>query len=432
MKFQSTNQKSKLVSFRDAVFKGTAEDGGLFMPVKIPKIQDQFFKDIDKFSFQEISFFVAQNLIGDEIPTNELKQLINESINFDAPLVRLDKNINILELFHGPTLAFKDFGARFMAKVLFYFNRDQNKEITILVATSGDTGSAVASGFYNIKGIKVYLLYPSGKVSQIQEQQLCAFGDNIVALEVDGTFDDCQSMVKRAFKDKEIEEKLILTSANSINFARLLPQSFYYFYAYKQTIDKTKPLVFSVPCGNFGNLTGGLIAAKMGLPIFKFVAATNINDVFPIYLKTKTFTPKPSIMTISNAMDVGNPSNFPRIISLYNDWETLNEKIFGVSFSDELTINAMKEIFEKYNYIIDPHGAVGFLGLKKYIELEKMKHFNGIILETAHPAKFVDTVEKAIQTKIKIPTELEEILKKEKSSIRISNQFSELKEILLN
>jgi threonine synthase len=430
--FQSTNRKSKLVSFREAVFKGTADDGGLFMPVEIPKLPNEFLTNINNLSFQEISFFIAKNLIGDEIPSNELKKLIDESINFDTPLVGLDNNIGILELFHGPTLAFKDFGARFLAKVLFHFNRGQDRDINILVATSGDTGSAVASGFYNIKGIKVFLLYPSGKVSHIQEQQLCTFGGNITALEVEGTFDDCQRMVKQAFESNEINEKLVLTSANSINFARLLPQSFYYFYAYRQTNDKTKPLIFSVPCGNFGNLTGGLIAERMGLPVFKFIAATNINDVFPMYLKTKTFAPKPSIMTISNAMDVGNPSNFSRIMYLFDNWGLISEKIFGASFSDELTINAMKEIFEKYNYIIDPHGAVGFLGLKKYIELKKMNHLNGIILETAHPAKFVDTVEKAIQIKIKTPSGLEEILKKKKASIRISNNFSELKEILLN
>jgi threonine synthase len=433
LKFYSTNKKSKEISFKDAVIKGMADDGGLFMPETIPHLPLKFFSEIENLSFQEICFEIANSFIGDEIPTEGLKSIINNAINFEAPIIRLNENINILELFYGPTLAFKDFGTRFMAEVVSYFSKEINKKINILVATSGDTGSAVANGFFNAKGIKVNLLYPSGKVSQIQEMQLTTLDGNITALEVDGTFDDCQKLVKQAFLDKELNNTLFLSSANSINIARLLPQSFYYFYAFKQLENKNLPLIFSVPSGNFGNLTGGLIALKMGLPVDKFIAAVNANDVFPNYLKTGRFTPKPSVKTISNAMDVGNPSNFYRILDIFNkESEEINKVIFSSSFSDATTKEAIKKIYDEYNYLIDPHGAIGYLALEEYVKKNNLKSFNGIILETAHPAKFLEVMEVVVDKKINIPERLEKCLHKEKKSVRISSDFKVFKNFLLN
>ena len=433
MKFYSTNKKSKEISFKDAVIKGMADDGGLFMPEMIPQLPLKFFNEIENISFQEICFEIANSFIEDEIPPEGLKSIINKAINFEAPLIRLDENINILELFHGPTLAFKDFGARFMAEVVSYFSKEINKKINILVATSGDTGSAVANGFFNTEGIKVNLLYPSGKVSQIQEMQLTTLDGNITALEVDGTFDDCQKLVKQAFLDEELNNRLFLSSANSINIARLLPQSFYYFNAFKQLENKNFPLIFSVPSGNFGNLTGGLIAWKMGLPVDKFIAAVNANDVFPNYLKTGRFTPRASVRTISNAMDVGNPSNFYRILDIFNkENEEINNVIFSSSFSDATTKEAIKKIYDEYNYLIDPHGAVGYLALEEYVNKNNLKSFKGIILGTAHPAKFLDVMEVVVDKKINIPERLEKCLHKEKKSIRISNDFKVFKNFLLN
>lgn len=433
MKFYSTNKKSKSVSFKEAVIKGIADDGGLFMPEAINKLPGNFFKEIEDFSFHEISFQAAKNIIENEINERDLNSIIERAINFSAPLIDLDENKKVLELFHGPTLAFKDFGARFMAEVLSFFVKGNNKEINILVATSGDTGSAVANGFYGSESIKVILLYPAGKVSEIQEKQLTTLGNNISAVEVNGTFDDCQRIVKEAFADKELNKKLILSSANSINIARLLPQSFYYFNTYKQLKEKSKLLFFSVPSGNFGNLTGGLFAKKMGLPVDKFIAAVNSNDIFPNYLNTGKFLPKPSIKTISNAMDVGNPSNFHRITDLYNDeTELIKSVIFSSSFSDDLTKSAIKKVNEKYNYIIDPHGAVGFLALEEFVNQNKFENYNGIILETAHPAKFIDTVENIIDRKITIPERLKTCLNKEKKTLKISNNYNELKDLLMN
>lgn len=433
MKFYSTNKKSELVNFKEAVIKGIADDGGLFMPKSIPKLPDNFFKNINKISFNEICYEVAKNIIQDEIGETELKNITDKAINFSAPLIDLDDNLKILELFHGPTLAFKDFGARFMSGILSFFTKDFNKEINILVATSGDTGSAVANGFYKTEGIKVILLYPSGKVSEIQEKQLTTLGNNVTTLEVEGTFDDCQRIVKEAFADKDLNSKLILSSANSINIARLLPQTFYYFFAYAQLKDKSKPLFFSVPSGNFGNLTAGLFAKQMGLPVNKFIAAVNSNDVFPKYLKSGKFEPIPSIKTISNAMDVGNPSNFYRILDLFNDdLKSIKEKIFSSSFSEEQTKSAIKNIFNKYNYIIDPHGAVGYLALEDFINKNNYIKYNGIVLETAHPAKFLDTMEKVISKKIEMPERLKKCFTKEKKTIKISNNFHQLKDFLMN
>ena len=403
------------------------------MPSEIKVLPEDFFKNIFKYSFKEISFLIADNLFNSDIPKSELENIINSSITFEAPLVPLNRKINILELFHGPTLAFKDFGARFMANTLAYLNKNSNKEITILVATSGDTGSAVANGFYDVDGINVTLLYPSNKVSKIQEQQLTTLDKNITALEVLGTFDDCQRLVKQAFLDKDITSIKKVSSANSINLARLLPQSFYYFNAYAQLKDKNLQTIISVPSGNFGNLTAGLIAKKMGLPITKFIAATNSNDVFPKYLETSNYHPQPSIKTISNAMDVGDPSNFKRILDLYNhNHQLIKNDIYSKSFTDEETITAMKEVYSNYNYIIDPHGAVGYLALNSYNEELKLDSFNGIILETAHPGKFADIVEKSLNRKIEIPARLKNCLTKEKHSIKISNSYKDFKEFLLN
>lgn len=431
MRFCSTNKKTEPVSFKEAVLEGIADDGGLFMPTEIPKLSKDFFNNINSLSFQEISYAVARVFLGDEIPPQTLKQIIDDAINFDAPLIEIDENIKVLELFHGPTLAFKDFGARFMSRTMSYFREQSNHEITILVATSGDTGSAVANGFFNVEGIRVVLLYPSEKVSRIQEQQLTTLGGNISALEVEGTFDDCQRMVKEAFADKEITSKITLSSANSINIARLLPQSFYYFSAYSQLKDRSKSLIFSVPSGNFGNLTAGLIAYEMGLPVERFIAATNINDVFPVFLKTGIFNAKASVQTISNAMDVGNPGNLARIIFLYGNPQSIAEKIFSCSFSDAETKNGIKDLYSKTSYIIDPHGAVGYLALKDYINQTGLKSYNGIVLETAHTAKFPEVIEETIGVEVNLPENLKSCMEKEKVSVKISSNVKELKNFLL-
>ncbi len=406
MKLYSIKNPSHIVDLKTAVLQSLSPDGGLYMPTEIPKFPPEFFHQ--NLTFQEIAFQVAKKLIGSDVSEDVLKEIVYDSVNFDAPVVHLKENIYALELFHGPTLAFKDFGARFMSRLTRHFEKGQ---ITVLVATSGDTGSAVAQGFYKIPNTKVILLYPSGKVSHIQEQQLTTLGENIHALEVDGTFDDCQRMVKEAFLDPDLH----LTSANSINIARLIPQTFYYFYAYFQL---KKPLVFSVPSGNFGNLTAGLIAQKMGLPVEKFIAAVNTNETFPEYLRTGEFKPKPSVKTISNAMDVGNPSNFPRVLKL-------NENdILSASFSDQQTKEAILEIAPYYT--LDPHGAVAYLGLKKFLKPNQ----TGVLLETAHPAKFADILEPILNKKIEIPERLKSCLKKEKKSVKIRPEFEDLKKFL--
>ena len=412
--------------------KGLAPDGGLFMPEFIPKLDTAFIKNLQKFSIQEIGFEVAKLFTDDEISVNDLKSIIEDAINFDAPLKALDKNLSVLELFHGPTLAFKDFGARFMARTMNYFLKDSEEVVNILVATSGDTGSAVASGFYGVEGINVYLLYPSGKVSDIQEMQLTTFDKNITALEIEGTFDDCQKLVKTAFVDDDINAKMKLSSANSINIARLIPQSFYYFNGFKQLKNKSENVLISVPSGNLGNLTAGLMAKKMGLPITKFIGATNSNSVFTEFIHSGEYKPRPSIKTLSNAMDVGAPSNLARIESLYDEHSVILKDIASNTHNDDQTIEMIKKIFQKYNYIIDPHGAVGMLALEQYVTEERIDNYSSIVIETAHPAKFKDSVEDALGINIELPETLQKCISKERKTIKLSNLYSEFKEYLLN
>lgn len=431
MQLYSTNNPNNIVFLKEAVLKGLPEDNGLYMPSRIPKINPDFIKNLSQYSFQEIAFEVSKTLIGSAIPENDLKKIIDNAITFPAPIVSLDKQKHILELFHGPSLAFKDFGARFMAQLMSYFNHGAEKELVILVATSGDTGGAVAAGFYKTAGIKVIILYPSGKVSMLQEKQLTTLRENITAIEVNGTFDDCQALVKKAFLDKELNQHLRLSSANSINIARLLPQSFYYFEAFKQ-LDKSRgDVVFCVPSGNFGNLTAGLLAKKMGLPVHHFIAATNINDVVPEYLQTGDYRPRPSVRTMSNAMDVGNPSNFARMLDLYSStWNMMKNEISGYAFDDLSTEYAIKEVYEKYDYVIDPHGAVGYLALKNY--QEKNPNTIGVVLETAHPSKFIDDVERILDKKVNIPERLAVLADRKKEAINLNTDFEGFKNWLLN
>ena len=425
MRYYSLNNSSPLTSFKKAVQNGIAPDRGLYFPEKITPISEDFINNISDYSNEEIAYEVIKQFIGDEIPTNILKEIIKKTISFDFPVVNLDDNIGSLELFHGPTMAFKDVGARFMSQCLEYFNQNKNEEITVLVATSGDTGGAVANGFLNAKGVQVVILYPKGKVSEIQEKQLTTLGNNITALEVDGVFDDCQEMVKSAFLDKNISRNL--TSANSINVARWLPQMFYFFFAYKQVANQYKDVVFSVPSGNFGNICAGLLAQKLGLPIKHFVASTNINDTVPQYLIKGNYDPKPSKATISNAMDVGNPSNFIRIQELFdNNLSSLKKSFSSYSFSDDETKIMMKSIHDKFNYISEPHGAIGYLGLKKYGL--KTNEF-GVFLETAHPVKFLEVVEETLSVNVEIPHKIKQVMSKEKVATSVSN-YQELKMFL--
>lgn len=431
MKYYSTNNKNLIVTFETAVMQGLAEDGGLFMPIEFPQIEESFIQSIEKYSFQEIAFKIAELFVENEISESNLSDIISNSITFPAPIVPIDNNLFVLELFHGPTLAFKDFGARFMAKTMGYFVSQRGVNLNILVATSGDTGSAVAHGFYETEGINVFILYPKGKVSLIQEKQLTTLDKNITALEINGTFDDCQRLVKTAFVDKELNKKLNLTSANSINIARLLPQAFYYFEAYKQIPNKKLHTIFSVPSGNLGNLTAGIIAKKIGLPISKFIGAVNSNKVFAEFLKSGSFTPQPSIQTLSNAMDVGNPSNLIRIKEIYSNLlSEMQKDIYSQSYNDIQTRKGIKEVYEKYKYIIDPHGSVGYLALKDFIQSNQI--YNGIILETAHPSKFKDVIEEELKINVKIPERLAECLNKEKKTVELSSEYSDLKEYLLN
>jgi threonine synthase len=431
MKFYSTNDKSVRIDLKEAVTQGLAPDNGLYMPEEIPVLPKHFFDNIESRSFQENAFLISQNLLGGSIPEVELKRIVNHTIQFDAPIVEIEKDIFALELFHGPTLAFKDFGARFMSQMLGYFAKQQHQEIVILVATSGDTGSAVANGFLGVEGTRVIVLYPSGKVSEIQEKQFTTLGQNVTALEVEGTFDDCQRLVKQAFVDQELKSKYFLTSANSINIARLIPQSFYYFHAYAQLKEKSKPLVFSVPSGNFGNLTGGLLAKRMGLPVQKFLAATNINDIVPEYLQTKIFSPRDSKTTISNAMDVGNPSNFVRLLDLFaNDHDSMKATIEGFRFNDSDTREVMKDIYSRKGYVMDPHGAIGYLALKKF--LEKNPGSQGVFLETAHPAKFKETVDDTLGVDLAVPKPLQHFLKKQKEAILLKSDYPSFRKLLID
>jgi len=431
MKYYSTSNKDHLVDLKEAVFKGLAMDKGLYMPQIIPVLEKDFFTRIRNLSFQELSFEVASALFGNDIPGVELRKINDEALNFETPLVKVHDSVYSLELFHGPTMAFKDVGARYMARLLAYFTRGYPKEIHVLVATSGDTGSAVANGFLGVEGIKVHILYPKGLVSYLQEKQFTTLGQNITALEVEGSFDDCQRLVKQAFVDKEVNAKLTLTSANSINLARLLPQGFYYFNAFRQLPDPDRKLVIAVPSGNFGNLTAGLIAKKMGLPVSQFLAATNINDVVPEYLKTGIYRARPSLSTVANAMDVGDPSNFARILDLYrHSHADIGKEMTGYSYTDGEIKTCIKEVKEKYDYMTDPHGATGFLSLMEFMP-DHPDH-NGIFLETAHPAKFSNTVEEALGEPILIPEKLAEFGKRKKSSIVISPDYVDFSEYLMN
>jgi len=426
MNYYSLHHKSPKTTFKNAVVQGLAKDRGIYFPDNITALSTEFIANISEYTNHEIGYEVIKQFVGDEIPTKKLKEIIAKTVSFDFPLVKVDENIASLELFHGPTMAFKDVGAKFMAQCLEYFNQGNTEEITVLVATSGDTGGAVANGFLGAKGVNVVILYPSGKVSDIQEKQLTTLGQNITALEVDGVFDDCQEMVKTAFLDEEITKKL--TSANSINVARWLPQMFYFFFAYKELHKKYKDLVFSVPSGNFGNICAGVMAQKLGLPIKHFVASTNVNDTVPNYLVNGIYSPKPSKATISNAMDVGNPSNFIRIQELFNnDLEALKSTFSSYAFTDDETRETMKEIYRNSGYVADPHGAVGYLGLKKY-ELQENEF--GIFLETAHPVKFLDVVEETLPVKIEIPKQIQKIINNKKVAIKAAN-YQDLKSFLL-
>ncbi|MCL5257961.1 MAG: threonine synthase [Patescibacteria group bacterium] len=430
MKFYSVRQKNSLVKLQEAVMNGIAPDGGLYMPSQIPRLPDNFFKKAGSMSFQDIAFEISKNFFVPDLPQNVLKKIVEESFNFDLPLIELDKQLYVFELFHGPTCAFKDFAARFMARLLSFFAEKSRQEITILVATSGDTGSAVASGFLNVDNIKVIILYPSGKVSPLQEKQLTGMSGNVIAIEVQGSFDDCQKLAKQTFLDEELRKKMTLTSANSINIARLLPQSFYYVYLCARLKLKNIPLVVSVPSGNFGNLTAGVIAKRMGAPISKFIASTNTNSVVPEYLETGNFKPRTSISTISNAMDVGNPSNFSRMLELYDDdVEKMRADICGAIFSDSQTRDAIANVFNRYQYIMDPHGAVAYLGLIEFIKT--FQEYTGVFLETAHPAKFFEEVEKVIKTPVPMPDRLKNYLEREKQAVFLNNDFDELKNFLL-
>ena len=430
MQLYSTNSPGKLVSLKEAVFQGLPPDNGLYMPHEIPKLPASFFDTIEDQTFQEIAFKVASALMGDAVPQSELRAIIKSALDFEVPIRALNEQIYTLELYHGPTLAFKDFGARFMARLMSFLLRGSSHKPCILVATSGDTGSAVAHGFYEVPGIDVVILYPSGKVSQIQEQQLTTIGANVTALEVEGTFDDCQQLVKAAFLDPELKEHKNLTSANSINIARLIPQSFYYFEIYARLKYLQKPLVCAVPSGNFGNLMAGLMAKRMGLPLAKFIAANNDNRVFYDYLQSGVFRAKPSIATISNAMDVGNPSNFVRILNLYDqDYQSSRKDITGYTFNDDLTRKAIHEVMQQYQYLLDPHGAVGYLALKEYLKSHPQSV--GVFLGTAHPVKFLDVVQPLVPDPIPIPARLQDALDQSKKSRMISNSFEALKAYLL-
>lgn len=428
MKYYSTNHKTPDVSLETAVKLGLAADRGLFMPERINRLPESFFNEIGSMSFPELSFEVARKFFGDDIPGQTLKQIVSDTLNFDTPLVSVKENIYSLELFHGPTSAFKDVGARFMARLLSHFLGKEKKMVHVLVATSGDTGSAVANGFLGIPGIQVHILYPKGKVSEIQEKQFTTLGQNITALEIEGTFDDCQALVKSAFMDEALRKKITITSANSINVARFLPQAFYYFNAWAQLEDKTRNVVFSVPSGNFGNLTAGLFAKRMGLPVHKFIAANNCNDIVYNYLETGVYEPRPSVSTIANAMDVGDPSNFARILDLYhNSHEAITKDIVGTTYSDNEIKDTLLSVYKTTGYLLDPHGAVGYRALDELLKQDE----TGIFLETAHPAKFAESVEEVVgKGNVPIPEKLQRFMKREKLSLEFSSKYEPFKTYL--
>ena len=432
MKYYSTNRQAADASLEEAVVKGLASDKGLFMPYEIKPLPASFYDEIDRLSFQEIACRVAGAFFGDDIPADTLNQIVCDTLSFDVPAVKVKENIYSLELFHGPTLAFKDVGARFMARLLGYFIRkERKKQVNVLVATSGDTGSAVANGFLGVDGIHVYVLYPKGKVSEIQEKQFTTLGQNITAIEVDGTFDDCQALVKNAFMDKELNAHMQLTSANSINVVRFLPQAFYYFYAYAQLkkLGKADNLVVCVPSGNFGNITAGLFGKRMGLPVSRFIAANNRNDIFYQYLKTGQYNPRPSVSTIANAMDVGDPSNFARILDLYHgSHEAICAEISGATYTDEQIRETVREVYDETGYLLDPHGACGYRALSEGLKPGE----TGVFLETAHPAKFLQTVEDIIGAEVKIPEKLQAFMRGTKQSIQLGKDFASFKGYLLD
>ena len=432
MKYYSTNHQAPDASLQEAVVKGLASDKGLYMPEVIQSLPQSFYDNIENLSFQEIAYQVADAFFGEDVPADTLKQIVYDTLSFDVPAVQVKENIYSLELFHGPTLAFKDVGGRFMARLLGYFIRKEGqKQVNVLVATSGDTGSAVANGFLGVEGIHVYVLYPKGKVSEIQEKQFTTLGQNITALEVDGTFDDCQALVKNAFMDAELNAHMKLTSANSINVARFLPQAFYYFYAYAQLkkAGKADNLVVCVPSGNFGNITAGLFGKRMGLPVKRFIAANNSNDIFYQYLQTAKYNPRPSVATIANAMDVGDPSNFARVLALYEDsHEAICNEVSGATYTNEQIRETVKQAYQETGYLLDPHGACGYRALEEGLQEGEV----GVFLETAHPAKFLETVESIIGDKVEIPAKLQAFMKGTKQSIEMSKDFASLKEYLLN
>ena len=432
MRYYSTNRQAPDASLAEAVVRGLAPDKGLYLPERIKLLPKPFFNQIAEMPFKEIAFTVAEEFFGEDVEPDTLRKIVYDTLSFDTPLVQVTENIYSLELFHGPTLAFKDVGARFMARLLGHFIAQSNdkKEVNVLVATSGDTGSAVANGFLGVPGIKVYVLYPHKKVTEIQEKQFTTLGKNITAIEVEGTFDDCQALVKSAFMDKELNAAMKLTSANSINVARFLPQAFYYFYAYAQMVKagNTDNVVCCVPSGNFGNITAGLFGKKMGLPIKRFIAANNRNDVFLEYLNTGEYRPRPSVATIANAMDVGDPSNFARILDLYKgSHEAICAEISGVSYNDDQIRETIDKTYRNHGYLLDPHGACGFRALEEMLQPGE----KGFFLETAHPAKFLDTVEGVIGESVEIPEKLQAFMRGEKQSVVIPPMFSRLKQFLL-
>ena len=431
MQFYSLNNHSWKASFEEATITGQAPDKGLYFPTVVPKLPPEFISQIRQYSNEEIAFTVIQPYVKDSLPKKELIEIISSTLNFGFPLVKVDEEIFSLELFHGPTLAFKDVGARFMSLCLGYFVRNKNRKTIVLVATSGDTGGAVAQGFLDVEGIEVLILFPSGKVSKVQESQLTTNSKNISAIEINGTFDDCQNLVKQAFADHELNQHVFLTSANSINVARWLPQQFYYFFAFRQWKDPKSLPVISVPSGNFGNICAGLLAHCSGLPVKHFIAACNANDVIPAYLQTGKYLPKKAVQTLSNAMDVGNPSNFARILELFNQqFDSLKKVLSAYSISNEETIQTIKSVYAEKQYLMDPHGAVAYLALAKYLNEHEDKY--GIFLETAHPVKFYNTMETIIENKIPIPTAVQSLMAKEKHSLKMDIKYDDFRVLLMS
>ena len=431
MRYYSTNKQAADASLEEAVVKGLASDKGLYMPYTLKALPQSFYDEIENLSFQEIAYRVADAFFGEDVPAEVLKQIVYDTLSFDTPVVQVKENIYSLELFHGPTLAFKDVGGRFMARLLGYFiKKEGKKQVNVLVATSGDTGSAVANGFLGVEGIHVYVLYPKGKVSEIQEKQFTTLGKNITAIEVDGTFDDCQALVKNAFMDKELKGHLTLTSANSINVARFLPQAFYYFYAYAQMkkLGKADNLVICVPSGNFGNITAGLFGKRMGLPVARFIAANNRNDIFYQYLLTGEYKPRPSVATIANAMDVGDPSNFARVRDLYgDDHDAICKDISGAAYTDEQIRETVQRAYNETGYLLDPHGACGYRALSEGLKPGE----SGVFLETAHPAKFLQTIESILHKEIPIPEKLQAFMRGTKQTVQLSKDFADFKAYLM-